>query len=133
MNEVDDKSYTLDLSNVRLPETPQRNKKGQWNKGGVAWNRGKKWTEMFDAETIERLKQQLRDNNKNRGNRGKGFEQLWRPVIQMDEYGNRLHWYKSSEHAARKLGLQGRNIRAVCYGKRPRCGGFRWKFDENFL
>ena len=133
MNEVDDKAYTLNLDNVRLPEKPQRNRKGQWNKGGVAWNRGKKWNEMFDAETIERLKKHLRELGKRAGNRGKGFEQLWRPVIQMDEYGNRLHWYQSSAHAARKLGLQARNIRAVCYGDRPRCGGFRWKFDEHFL
>ena len=64
-------------------------RKGQWNKGCVAWNRGKKWNEMFDAETIERLKKHLRELGKRAGNRGKGFEQLWRPVIQMDEYGNR--------------------------------------------
>ena len=150
MNEVDDKAYTLNLNNVHLPEKPQRNRKGQWNKGGVAWNRGKKWNEMFynsslptaqDAMTrTYELAKALRNicNNdselgKRAGNRGKGFEQLWRPVIQMDEYGNRLHWYQSSSHAARKLGLQARNIRAVCYGDRPRCGGFRWKFDEHFL
>ena len=52
MIEVDDKAYTLNLNNVRLPEIPQRNRKGQWNKGGVAWNRGKKWNEMFDADII---------------------------------------------------------------------------------
>ena len=133
MQENNDSAYTLNLNNVHLPETPKRNRKGQWNKGCVAWNRGKKWNEMFDAETIERLKKHLRELGKRAGNRGKGFEQLWRPVIQMDEYGNRLHWYQSSAHAARKLGLQARNIRAVCYGDRPRCGGFRWKFDEHFL
>lgn len=127
MNEINDKAYTLHLD----PETKKRNKKGQWNKGGVAWNRGMKWKDFFDDETIERLKQHLREVG-GRGNRGKGFEQRWRPVIQMDEYGDRLHWYESSEAAARKLGLQGRNIRAVCYGDRPRCGGFRWKFDERF-
>lgn len=56
-----------------------------------------------------------------------------KPVIQMDEYGNRLHWYESSEAAARKLGLHGRNIRKVCDGERNFCGGFRWKWDERFL
>lgn len=127
MNEINDKAYTLHLD----PETKKRNKKGQWNKGGVAWNRGMKWKDFFDDETIERLKQHFREVG-GHGNRGKGFEQRWRPVIQMDEYGNKLHWYQSSTHAARKLGLQDRNIRAVCYGDRPRCGGFRWKFDERF-
>ena len=127
MNEINDKAYTLHLE----PETPQRDTKGRWNRGGKAWNRGMKWEDMFDKKTIERLKKHLREVG-SRGNRGKGFEHMWRPVIQMDEYGNRLHWYQSSAHAARKLGLEARNIRAVCYGDRPRCGGFRWKFDEQF-
>jgi hypothetical protein len=129
MNEVNDSAYTLNLNNVRVPR--QKDEKGRWNKGGKPWNFGKKWKDMFDDATIERLKKHLREVG-SRGNRGKGFEHMWRPVIQMDEYGNRLHWYKSSAHAARKLGLQARNIRAVCYGDRPRCGGFRWKFDEQF-
>lgn len=131
MTEVNDSAYTLNLNNVHLPQVPQRSKKGQWNKGGVAWNRGKTWDEMFDKETQERLKQHLREIAGS-GNKGKGFKHLWRPVIQMDEEGNRLHWYESSVHAARKLGITARNIRAVCYGDRPRCGGFRWKFDERF-
>ena len=129
MKEVNDSAYTLNLANVQLP--PPRSKKGQWNKGGVAWNRGKTWDEMFDKETQERLRQHLRSICHN-GRAGKGHPHP-KPVIQMDEYGNRLHWYESSEKAAKKLGLIGRNIRAVCYGDRPRCGGFRWKFDEHFL
>jgi hypothetical protein len=51
----------------------------------------------------------------------------------MDEYGYRLHWYESSEAAARKLGVNARNIRQVCAGHRMHCGGFRWKWDERFL
>ena len=81
-------------------------------------------------ETIERLKKHLREVGST-GNKGKGFNN-GRPVIQMDEDCNRLHWYASSSSAARKLGLIARNIRAVCYGDRPRCGGYRWKFDERF-
>ena len=126
MNEINDKAYTLHLE----PEISQRDTKGRWNKGGKAWNRGMKWEEMFDKETIERLKNHLREVG-SKGNKGKGFNN-GRPVIQMDEYGNRLHWYESSSSAARKLGLIARNIRAVCYGDRNRCGGFRWKFDERF-
>ena len=132
MNEINDSAYTLNLNNVHIAETKPKSKKGQWNKGGVAWNRGKKWTETFSPETIERLKKHLREISY-KGNRCKGFEKRWRPVIQMDEYGNRLHWYASSSHAARKLGLQCRNIRKVCSGERSHCGGFRWKYDENFL
>jgi hypothetical protein len=50
----------------------------------------------------------------------------------MDEQGNRLHWYGSSEAAARKLGVSGRNIRSVCDGQRKHCGGFTWCWDERF-
>lgn len=127
INEVNDSAYTLHV----WQEPKSRDSKGRFNKGRVAWNRGKKWKEMYDDETIEHLKQHLRDVGVN-SNRGKGFEHQWRPVIQMDEYGYRLHWYESSAHAARKLGINSRNIRAVCYGKRHSCGGFRWKFDERF-
>ena len=86
MYEVDDSAYTLHLENVKLP--PPRSKKGQWNKGGVAWNRGKTWNEMFDKETQERLREHLRSICHN-GCAGKGHPHP-KPVIQMDEYGNRL-------------------------------------------
>lgn len=114
-----------------LPPQPQtRNRRGQWNKGGVAWNRGKTWDEMYDKETQERLRQHLRDICR-KGGAGKGHPHP-KPVIQMDEHGNRLHWYGSSEVAARKLGVSGRNIRSVCDGQRKHCGGFTWCWDERF-
>ena len=129
MLELDDKAYTLNLNNVTLP----KQKKPHGNTGRMPWNTGMKWEEMYDKETRERLMRHIRNIDKYGGNRGKGFVSKWRPVVQMDEYGNRLHWYQSSAHAARKLGLQDRNIRAVCYGDRFTCGGFKWKFDERFV
>ena len=71
--------------------------------------------------------------NKEKNDYSKTTNHFKHPVIQMDEYGDRLHWYESSEAAARKLGLQGRNIRKVCDGQRKHCGGFRWAWDKNFL
>lgn len=128
MQEINDKAYTLDLSHI--PSQQQRLPNGKWVKGMRSWNKGKKWDEMFDKETQERLRQHLREiaGTKHRT----GYATHTRPVIQMDEDGNRLHWYESSEHAARKLGVYGRNIRAVCEGRRKHCGGYRWKFDERF-
>ena len=120
-------AYTLHLG----AEIPRRNKRGQWNKGGKAWNRGKTWDEMYDEETQERLKKHLKEISR-KGTAGRGNPHP-KPVIQMDEYGNRLHWYASSEAAARKLGIAGRNIRKVCDGQRNFCGGYRWKWDERFL
>ena len=123
---MNDSAYTLHYDSI-----PQRNKKGQWNKGGTSWNKGKKWSDMFDEQTQAKLRQHLKDIAR-LGTAGKGHPHP-KPVIQMDEYGNRLHWYGSSEAAARKLGIAGRNIRKVCDGERHTCGGYCWKWDERFL
>lgn len=129
MQEIKDGAYTL-----RIPYAPvdkNRTTKGTWRKGGVAWNKGRKWEDIYSEETQKKLRAHLKKINAvGREKRGCAHP---RPVIQMDENGERLHWYESSAAAARKLGIQERNIRAVCYGKRKRCGGFRWKFDEHFL
>lgn len=119
-----DLSYTLYIE-------PQKPNKGRFSSNSTPWNKGLTWNEMYDDETIERQIAHLRHIAR-MGAAGKGHPHP-KPVIQMDEDGNRLHWYASSVKAAEKLGLQDRNIRSVCEGKRPRCGGYRWRFDERFL
>ena len=116
---VNDSAYTL-----YLPPAPRKH-------GGGAWNKGLTWKEMYDDETRERLRTHLKRISR-LGAAGRGHPHP-KPVIQMDDDGNRLHWYASSVKAAKKLGLQDRNIRKVCEGERHHCGGFRWKFDERFL
>lgn len=125
---MSDLSYTLHFGSC---VKPLNDKKAHGNKGRKPWNKGKKWEDIYDKEVRERLRKHLKQIAK-KGNAGKGNLHP-KPVIQMDEYGDRLHWYESSEDAARKLGLHGRNIRTVCEGKRKHCGGFRWKWDENFI
>lgn len=110
---------------------PPKKRQGRFKKGNTPWNKGMTWEEQgVSEETRKRKIAILQANSHKNGYSHKPTHS--KPVIQMDEYGNRLHWYDSSSSAARKLGLQARNIRAVCYGNRPRCGGFRWKFDEQF-
>jgi len=121
---MNDSAYTLHLD-------PIIRQKGKFRKGQTPWNKGKKWNEMFDEKTQAKLKEHLKEISKT-GAAGKGHPHP-KPVIQMDEYGNKLHWYASSEAAAKKLGLHGRNIRKVCDGERNSCGGFRWCWDERFL
>ena len=123
---MNEEAYTLYVA-------PETRRTGRFKKGNIPWNKGMSWDEQgFTKERREKIIAQLRENNRNSTskNRGNHFKH---PVIQMDEYGDRLHWYESSEAAARKLGLQGRNIRRVCDGKRLHCGGFRWRWDERFL
>lgn len=123
---MNDSVYTLYLD-------PVRKRKGRFKKGNIPWNRGMSWeqqgwTEERKKKVVEKLMENRRKNSYK--NAARHFKH---PVIQMDEYGNRLHWYESSEAAARKLGITGRNIRKVCDGQRIHCGGFRWAWDERFL
>ena len=123
---MNDEAYTLHV------DPPKKRKKGQHKEGYHAWNKGLSWEQQgWTKERREKVVEQLR-KNKSKNTYTNTSEHLKKPVIQMDEDGNRLHWYTSSEAAARKLGLQGRNIRKVCDGERHTCGGYYWKWDERF-
>ena len=121
---MSDLSYTLHLD-------PILKRKGKFKEGNIPWNIGKSWKEQgITGEERERRLAKLQEGNKNRIRSHKPTHS--KPVIQTDEYGNRLHWYESSEAAARKLCITGRNIRKVCDGERHTCGGYRWRWDERF-
>ena len=122
---MNDEAYTLYID-------PPKKRKGRFKKGNTPWNKGMTWEQQgYTEERKEKVLAQLKVNmSKNKYENC--AEHLKKPVIQMDEDGNRLHWYESSEAAARKLGLQGRNIRKVCDGERHTCGGYYWRWDERF-
>ena len=123
---MNDSAYTLHI------DPPKKRKVGQHKEGYHAWNRGLSWEQQgWTEERKKKVITQLKIN-KSKNKYKNTAEHLKKPVIQMDEYGNKLHWYASSEAAARKLGLQGRNIRKVCDGQRNFCGGYRWRWDERF-
>ena len=122
---MNDSAFTLYIA-------PTKTRHGQFQKGNTPWNKGLSWEKQgWTKERKEKVLAQLKVNmSKNKYDNCS--EHLKKPVIQMDEYGNRLHWYESSEAAARKLGITGRNIRKVCDGQRNFCGGYRWCWDERF-
>jgi len=123
---MSDLAYTLHID-------PPKRRSGQHKEGYHAWNRGLSWEQQgWTEERKKKVVAQLRENRK-KIDYSKAADRFKRPVIQMDEYGNKLHWYESSEAAARKLGVNGRNIRRVCDGQRKHCGGFRWCWDKRFL
>lgn len=125
INDVNDSAYTLHLD---LPTK----RKGRFKKGNIPWNKGITWAEQGVSKEIwEKKISTLQANRHKNGYSHKPTHS--KPVIQLDEDGNRLHWYESSEAAARKNNCKGRNIRKVCDGERKHAGGFRWKWDENFI
>lgn len=122
---MNDSAFTLYIA-------PLKKRHGRFKKGDTPWNKGMSWKEQgVNEETWKRKIEILQANSHKNGYSHKPTHS--KPVIQMDKYGDRLHWYESSEAAARKLGLHGRNIRKVCDGERHTCGGFRWRWDERFL
>lgn len=124
--ELNDKQYTLHID----PIMPKR--KGRFKEGNIPWNRGMSWEEQGVSEDVRKYKlERLREGNRKRVRSHEPTHS--KPVIQYDEYGNRLHWYVSSEAAARKVGCCGRNIRSVCQGKRYYAGGYHWEWDKCFI
>lgn len=124
IQKTNDSAYTLYLD-------PEPKSKGRFQKGKAPWNKGLSWKEQGLSE--DEVKKRILRLRANAQRPQKGCKPAHpHPVIQMDEYGNRLHWYVSSEAAARKLGIFGRNIRKVCDGERKHCGGFCWRWDEMF-
>lgn len=123
---MNDSAYTLHIEPVK------KRQRGRFQKGCIPWNKGMSW----DEQGMPKEEQEIRKRKFHEGAmRVKRSHKSYHshPVIQMDEDGNRLHWYESSEAAARKLGIHGRNIRKVCDGERNYTGGFRWCWDERFL
>jgi hypothetical protein len=126
---MNDSAYTL-----HFEQAENRDKNGKFKKGRTPWNKGLTWDEQgMPKEQQEERKRRFNEAGIKAKRKRDKPQKSAIPVIQMDEQGNRLHWYASSTIAATKLNLQARNIRYVCQGKRHYCGGFRWKYDELFL
>jgi len=51
-----------------------------------------------------------------------------KPVVKMNEDYTDIETYISSHEAERRTGIAQQNIGKVCLGKRPRAGGFRWRY-----
>ena len=107
-------------------ERPQYNPiNGQFLKGHVPHNKGKKWSDYMDMRKAKRILRIAKKNLKPRMDIG-GWNK--RAVIALDENGKLLGWFSSSKEAECKTGICSRNINSVCNGKRKHAGGFRWEF-----
>ena len=125
-NKMNELAYTLHFGDEVKND-------GRFKKGNIPWNKGKSWKEQGYTEERRKKMISILMENRKKNDYKNCYNPNQRPVIQMDENGERLHWYKSSASAARKLGIMARNIRKVCAGERNFCGGFRWRWDERFL
>ena len=53
-------------------------------------------------------------------------------VVQLDLDNNIINIYDSLNEAGRVLGISSQNIGKVCKGFRQFCGGYRWKYLEDY-
>ena len=90
-------------------------------------HKGKKQSEETKQKRIEALKGQKRS--------AETCERLSKAqskkVIQYDDNGNTIAVYPSICEAGSAIGINERNIGAVCKGSRKHAGGFVWRYAEN--
>ena len=100
---------------------------GRFLKGSTPHNKGKKIEQYMDIKKIDKIKKFLkRTGNKNIAG--------WNKKKVCTFIDNKLYVFESSVDAGKKMGIQSRNIRNCCNGKRKHCGGFKWfNFDSDEL
>ena len=115
------------MSELKLsPERPQYNPtNGQFLKGHVPHNKGKKWEDYMDMRKAKRIKRIACKNLRGRMDIG-GWNK--KPIVAIDDNGSIVGWFTSASDAERKTGIFASNIRKVCYGSRAKAGGFRWEY-----
>lgn len=109
------------------PERKQYNPtNGQFLKGHIPHNKGKKWSDYMDMRKAKRIKRAALKNLHGRKNIGGWNAQ---PIFAIDKNGETIGWFASSSDAERKVGICARNIRSVLEGKRKYAGGYKWIKD----
>lgn len=107
---------------LKLPPEPDRNKlNGQFVKGRTSWNKGKKLKDYLSPEKYQKVISSL----SRKGNPYIYKYGVRKEVIAFKD-GKRIGIFESSEDAARKLNVIGRNIRHVCAGERNHAGGYQF-------
>ena len=60
------------------------------------------------------------------------IKQFVRPVVQADEYGNKINEFSSIKKATDATKVNGASITSCCKGKARTAGGFVWYYKEDF-
>lgn len=105
---------------IKKPKFHSRFKKGQ-----EPWNKGKKWTEYLDEDTMAAMRANL-DKGRHLGKGHKNKSQM-QPITAYMLDGSYLKTYESHTEAARCLEIERRNVSATVQGKRKQCGGYMFR------
>ena len=113
--------YDLD---VLLGAMPKRKPNGQFCKGHVPANKGKKWDEWLPKEMQEKARANLY-------HKGRAEIGGWNKKAIAALKDNRVVFFESSKEAERRTGINARNIRHACNKERKFAGGCRWFFADD--
>jgi hypothetical protein len=105
---------------------------GQFRKGHIPWNKGKKWYEWMDGRKQKRVLKYLEIGRKLGNKQLAGNNKI--EVIGIKN--GQLLSYKSATDAEKVFKFVGikvnkRNINKVCHGLRKRAGGYQWFFASD--
>lgn len=101
-------------------------KKGQFLKGSIPHNKGKKWSEWIDGRKKRKMLKNLekgRVGNPNLAGSNK------KAIVAISK--GKFYPFHSSADAERITKICSRNIRKCCNGERKTAGGFQWFFDKD--
>lgn len=111
------------------PIRPTVNKlNGRFLRGHKPFNTGKKWNDYLPEDTQKKCREQLKKGRGGRKDIG-GWNK--KPVVAIKN-GEFYGYFESCVNAADKLQVQRRNVSHVANGKRKRCGGYEFYFENEF-
>lgn len=99
---------------------------GQFLKGHIPFNKGKKWSEWMDGRKQRRV---LKIGAKNLRNNFQIGGWNARKVVALK--GIEFYVFDSAVHAAKVTGATRRNICHCCNKQRKHCSGFEWFFEDD--
>ena len=118
--------YNWDLTEDGLIARNLQN--GQFLKGHIPHNRGKKWSEWMDMRKAKKVLRIGAQNLKGRSDIG-GWNA--RKVVAVREQDGRWWVFSSAAKAAEITKTIGRNIIRCCQKKCRHCGPYRWFYWED--
>ena len=105
---------------------PQKTPNGKYAKGCIPFNKGKTW----DFMGISKEKQAKIKKNLLKGAGKRNYPVFYNKVLMFKD-DKIIGVFKGSNEAGKQTGIQPRNIRSVCNGKRKTAGGYVWKYEKN--
>lgn len=107
-----------------IGQKPKSKPNGQFVKGNIPFNKGKKWDEWMDGRKQRKVRRCLiHTGNPNLPG--------WNKKAVAGVRDGKVVFFESANDAERKTGITARNIRNCCAKHRKHAGGCEWFFADD--